>query len=294
MTGPSRHLTEIEIAGSLLPGAPRPSCEVAGCTACAARLDEAQAAARAFHDRVLPRSLPQLRARREAASRWWRMPHWLAGPLVFAAAAVIAVAVWPRAGGVSPPGAGSDPAPYIGHKGGIPGLRVFARRGGAVRELVDGSAVEPGDAIRFVVDPRGGQYPVDPSSGVYPVAPPEGRYALIVSIDGAGHTSVYYPFDGTASAPLPASSAPIELDGSVVLDDVLGNERLWALLSAEPLQVEQIRPQLARLAGQGNAAIAAAGSLALTAGLPGVRATTLRLAKQPRGTSEAPVPSPRQ
>jgi len=270
----AHHLSELEITASLLPGAPRPTCAVPGCVACAARLDEAHGAAREFHDRM-PQTLAQVRARmaRHAPAPWWRgwTGRLLAGPLAVAAAVAIAFALWPGQR-TEPSGGGPD----LRAKGSREDVRVFVRRGDAVHRLAELGAVQPGDALRFVVDPHGA------------------RFVLIMSIDGARRISTYYPFDGSASAALPARAGQVELDGSVVLDDTIGDERIWVLLSDEPVAVDRVRPELARLAEQGVVAAQAADDGAVTAGLPGVRAVSVRLHKvaSPMGSAGSAIGRP--
>jgi hypothetical protein len=84
----------------------------------------------------------------------------------------------------------------------------------------------PGDALRFVVQPGGLPY------------------LLIVSRDGAGHLTVYYPFGGSRSAEL-KSEGRNELPGSVELDATPGEERLFALFSRRPLEAARVTSRLA-------------------------------------------------
>jgi hypothetical protein len=258
MTEP-RHLSEVEIAASLMSGARRPVCPVPGCVSCAAKLDEAHLAAREFHTHVLPATLPQIRGRLSHAGRGWSAwPRWLVAPLAAAATVAIVLAVWPHER------AGPPDDVVLRAKGGADArdqVEIFVQRDHAVHRLAPGDAVQPGDALRFVVDPGAA------------------RFVLVVSIDGALQVNTYYPFDGTASAALPPGPAPVALDDSVILDGVLGDERVWVLLSAAPVTVDSVRPQLLRLASAGAAAVAVADGDALTRGLPGVAAITLRLHK---------------
>ena len=270
MTQPPHHLSDLEITASLVPGATRPRCGVPDCTACEARLDEAHAAARAFHAGS-PQRLATLQRRMAKRSpvRWWQgdARRWLAAPIGAVVMAGVALALWARshdARVADPPVAAG---PVIRTKGAHTAgddVRMFVSRAGVAHRWSPGDAVQPGDAIRFVVDPRGT------------------RYVLVVSIDGARKISTYYPFDGEASAGLPAVAGPVELDGSIVLDETLGDERIWVLLSAEPLAAGQLRPALAQLAARGTAAVLAAPDDILIDGLvgqSGVRAVSLALHK---------------
>lgn len=270
----ARHLSEQQLAAALLPGAAAPTCPVPGCTECPERLAAARRVAQQFHDEVLPRTLPNIRA---AAPRPRLAPTgffpkllrpWALGGL----AAVAALLLWIKLRPAPAPLHGRDggDAPYVGVKDADDGgVAIYVRRGAAVHPLHDGATVHPGDALRFAVDPA------------------RGKYALVVSIDGAQQISVYAPFGGAAAAPLPAPSpttppadaAKVELPGSVELDATLGDERLWVVLSETPLPVAALRPQLERLAAGGPAALAAATAEQLVAGLAGVRAVTYLLHK---------------
>lgn len=171
------------------------------------------------------------------------MRPWLAGPLAIAAAALLYLA-WP-----SPP-PGSPTVAVKGAAGSAP--HILLRRHGAVTIVDDGAVLHPGDALAFSVPPG------------------RARHALVVSIDGAQRISVYSPFAGETSAPIPVgpSVAPVSLEPAVILDEALGPERLWLLLSDRPLSVASLRPALERLAAAGPAAVRAAGPRDLLAAVP--------------------------
>jgi hypothetical protein len=155
-----------------------------------------------------------------------RRAWWLAVP---ALAAVVACVIVLRGGGVQ-----------LTAKGGA-AWQVFAHRDSAIVPVHDGDRLDEGDQIRFVVMPDG--------------AP----YLLIASIDGAGRASIYYPYGGAASAPIRGSR--VEIDGSIVLDDAPGAERIYALLSDEPLDAGRIEELLRAIGAGGVAAIRAASTL---------------------------------
>jgi len=204
-----------------LMGAPERAAAEGHLAECARCRDDLEALreARARFDRdILPRTLPRvLRAQRRRRLRI--RAAILAGPLLAAAAALLLF--WPG----RPEG--------ILIKGGGVGLRGFARRGDHVFAVADGTRLQAGDDLRFVVEPGGH------------------RYALVVSVDGAGHASVYFPYGGAASALLGRDK---ELPGSIHLDDAPGPERVFALFSDAPISAEII---LAGLRGLDAAAIRA-------------------------------------
>lgn len=282
------HLTELQIAAALVPGAAQPSCPVPDCTGCEAKLMEARATARQFHEEVLPRTLPKIDGSRSPAPAAGARPKRMAprgfflnllrpapiGGLLAATAAVVLWVKWPKPAQLledDPVGSGEVETPYVGVKG-DDAVRAYVRRDAQVQPLEDGGAVHPGDAIRFSVDPRAA------------------RYALVVSIDGAQQISVYVPFGGQASETVvapkveEAGGSPYGhawLPGSVELDDTLGDERLWILLSDAPIAVAAVRPTLEKIAAGGAVAVAAAASERFSE-LPGARVQSMLLHKTAR------------
>jgi hypothetical protein len=207
------------------------SCE--RCTRLAASLD-------GFHQEFTAEALPRTRAivrarvRGQRMRRWWWMTALLAP--------VAAAAVFLIVGRKPAPGDGEA---AIAEKGG-PSLGIVARRGARIFPVGSGERVRPGDQIRFVL--RGVTYP----------------YGLIASVDGAGETNIYFPYDGPASVPV-ASGSRVELEGSIVLDGRLGPERVFALFSRRPLSAASVRQALAALGGQGGDAIRRASALPVAA-----------------------------
>jgi hypothetical protein len=196
---------------------------IATCARCRDDLAAAEAACAKFTRDVLPRTLPAIRPRRA----WWMI-----APAVLAPAlAVLAIVWWSRRGPATAP---TDDDVRI--KGGLT-FKVFASHGAEVIPVRDGTRLLPGDGIRFVVGSGGP------------------RYVMIASIDGAGHPSIYYPYEGVRSGE--ATAKPSELPGSIVLDASPGPERLFALVSAEPLEASVVTHALAAIGAGGAEAIRA-------------------------------------
>jgi hypothetical protein len=125
-----------------------------------------------------------------------------AGALAAAGLAAIVLAVLPR----EPEELG------VRLKGGF-SLSVFARHSdGRVERLLPQARLRPGAQIRFEVS-----------------TPGEG-YLAIVGIDRAGAVTAYHPAGGDA-VPVAAGSNRL-LDGSIVLDDTVGAERVVAVFCA--------------------------------------------------------------
>ncbi|WP_163997448.1 DUF4384 domain-containing protein [Pyxidicoccus caerfyrddinensis] len=198
------------------------------CTRCQQARASLQATHRHFETDVLPRTLPRLRARREGTPprpRW----VWLLAP---AAALGVALAVLPHWRSSSP-----EPLPPEYSIKGGPLLRVFARQGERVEEAHEGAVLSPGDALRFVVEPAGLPY------------------LLVVSLDGSGGVSVYFPYGGVRSERLSQAAGPVELPGSIVLDAAPGPERVFALFSRVPLERTDVEEVLRALAARGPRAL---------------------------------------
>lgn len=124
-----------------------------------------------------------------------------------------------------------------------------------------GRVVHPGTEIRFIL------------TGV-----PEGQaHVLVASVDGAGAVNVYYPYDGQSSAPVPGPGR-WEVPGSIILDDTLGPERVYAFFSPAPMATATVRSALEALARKGTNAV----RNAPTIDLPGTTQRSFLFYKVPR------------
>ena len=186
--------------------AQRARLHLESCPGCGARWHELADATQRFEGRS-PRIAGAIAARRRPL---WPRLALVTGTLAAAACALLLVVLPPQG---------------VRLKGG-PVLQVFGLHQGQVRKLSSGETLAPGDRIRFAVDPG------------------EARFLLIVSIDGTGRASVFFPFGGSASAPLPPGRS--KLEESVELDDSPGPERLFAFFTHEPLDAAAVRTALER------------------------------------------------
>ncbi len=129
-------------------------------------------------------------------------------------------------------------------KGG-PALELVVRGiDGRVREVSAGEALHPGDAVRFRVTS------MRPS------------YAIIVGIDSAATVTPYFPV--TRDAVLLPAGVKRLLDGSIVLDEALGAERIVLLLCDEPETVERVAIAGRRALAQAHGDPEKIGALALS------------------------------
>ena len=109
---------------------------------------------------------------------------------------------------------------------GKPALAFYVKHGDAVREGAPGEVVCPNDAINFVVSTE------------------QPAFLAIISVDGAGKVTAYYP-DGPTAAAVPAGRDRV-LPRSVLLDDTLGLERIVGLFCDRPTGVAELAAAVAR------------------------------------------------
>lgn len=102
-------------------------------------------------------------------------------------------------------------------------LGFYIKRGDRVFRGGLGESLRPGDAIEFSYSA--------PSAG----------YLAVLSVDGAGHASIYFPTGSRARALQPG---PQVLPQSTTLDAVLGRETLYAVWCDAPLELEPLRRSL--------------------------------------------------
>ena len=207
------------------------------CVACAARLAHNQA----FRARFQAAPPPLRRAVTEPASRP-RFPRWsprwswvLTGTLAMAAAALAIV-----------PGL-METSPQTRLKGDSR-LAFFVEKAGRVQRGTSGEVLYPGARVQFVY------------------SHPRRSWLAVLSLDGAGKASVYFP-QGDAAAEMPGGSDQ-RLPVSTILDEALGTERIFGLFCDAPTALAPIREMLAR--GQTEPAIP-----------PGCRMSRLSWEKRP-------------
>lgn len=134
--------------------------------------------------------------------------------LVVAAAVVLIVVRSPEDRGGRPSGdTRSKGAGY---------LTMYVQHGGAVRVGATGERVSPGDVLQFT----------------YTIPAP--RFLAVLSLDAAGHASVYFPDDQT-TAWRAAPGTDVALPRSTTLDQSEGHETLFLLVCSEAVALEPIR-----------------------------------------------------
>ncbi|MCP3063695.1 DUF4384 domain-containing protein [Myxococcus sp. K38C18041901] len=130
-------------------------------------------------------------------------------------------------------------------------LTVYVGGQGTPRAAIQGERVRPGESLRFQV------------------APGAAAFVWIASVDSTGAVSRLVPSEGTT--PLAVDGTQL-LPGSAVLDATEGPERIWAVISPEPLNwsvVEQaLRGSPVRDASEVHIAGARTSTVLLERGAP--------------------------
>lgn len=101
-------------------------------------------------------------------------------------------------------------------KGLAPTLELYVNELGGPRRADDGVHLGEGDAIQF-------KYRADGH-----------RFLFVLSVDEAGRISPLYPDAPTESIAVNPAGLNV-LDGSIILDDVVGPERIFAVFSKAPI-----------------------------------------------------------
>jgi hypothetical protein len=184
---------------------------LAGCEHCRARMAEIEAA-RAEFQKAAP-SLPSLPADRGTARPRRRWAVWGGGGAALAAAAAAALILFVR---------GNDAGTRI--KGGAR-IAFYVEHAGKMRAGKAGERVAPGDTVQLVYSS------VDPF------------YGAILSVDGAGQVSRYFP-EGDRATALPAGRDQ-SFPRSTQLDEVLGHETLYALFCHDAVALRPLEDALA-------------------------------------------------
>lgn len=183
---------------------------LSGCSRCRQRLEELRRERQALYDRI-----PRLVLEEERPRPRWR-------PVLAAACAclLLAVGAWIFWGGEEGEGG-------VVFKGETPALSFRVERQGRVFEGRAQMKLHPGDRIRFAC-----------SLG-------EDAYLLILSLDGTGKATVYYPSGGGESLRVRAGQE-VFLPGSIRLDGYTGPERIFAVFTREPLSAGDVESAAVR------------------------------------------------
>jgi hypothetical protein len=184
------------------------------CERCRQRLGEWERAEGKFRSEVFPATeekvVERLSGSRAGFRGFFTYPR-LAAVSAAVLAVVLAVFLW------HPGDRGST---YIGIKGTV-GLEVYCQRADRVFRVQPGDTLLPRDRIRFAVSTAG-----------------PGHF-MIVSVDQRGEVSLFHP-----SGPVPGGR--MELEGSTILDESKGDERIYALFSEQVIDFNSVQAAVGR------------------------------------------------
>lgn len=190
---------------------------VESCTRCTARVDERKALSATFASDVGLDVRVAATARALGSKRSWRVAASVAGA---AAAAAVVFVVSPR-GPDAPAAIEESEAPTVRRKGGVSMGLVARHLDGRIETLTSPAELAPGEAIQFQISTG--------SSG----------FLGIVGVDSAQVVTPYAPAHLGPALPVAAGRDQL-LDGSIVLDETLGPERIFAILCKDELSMETI------------------------------------------------------
>jgi hypothetical protein len=194
------------------------------CQACQQRRESIERQSLQFWDRAA--GPPSRRSGIRIVRRRWFVPSALAFSALAAVAVMVSLAPGSREN--------ADETRLKGQSH----ITFHVQHEGKVTVGAEGQSVFPGDSLRFSL-----------TTG-------KPTHVAILSLDGAGVASVYFPQGKTSRSFGMVNSQP--LDSSVLLDSTLGNERLWALFCDKEFALESLRAQLER---EGNLSVPAGCSL---------------------------------
>jgi hypothetical protein len=206
-----------------LPESPSMAAHLLLCGQCQARLHDVRNALPPADLNRLLHAAEQYEADKQSESLW-RDSRWLPPLSVLAAAAVVALFLWPAP---KPSLVGVD-SQSERTKGGALHLNVIRHTvNGHVERVVSGDIVNPHDSLRFEVES------------------PSDAYISVVSIDASHAVTAFVPTAGDAVFVKGNSVALLE--GAVILDDVAGDEEIFLVACRAPFAVEEAVRSLASL-----------------------------------------------
>lgn len=203
---------------------------LSSCGGCSDRLAAMEESANLFQLRVYPRTLPVIHQRvsepieRAGAALILRWAGALVPALALLIVGFVFVPQWfATTGPIQAPAAVTRTTNQAKGEG---LMRIYAKRQDSVFLVSDDEAMREGDALRFVPDAKGYSY------------------LLVFSLEASGKLTVFYPYGSQSSGPLAvAPGNPVE--GSIILDNSVGQERLWAVFSNRPIHISTARNWLA-------------------------------------------------
>jgi hypothetical protein len=182
---------------------------VASCVKCRQRLDPIEAAKAAFSGRAAPIAVAHAASNRRSLKRLHVVS--VAVGVSAAAAALLLVTRRPE----------TEPGQGIKGTGESFGFAIVRPDGSAAGDELTGT-VHPGDRLQWRFDLR------------------RTRYVAVLSRDGAGRASTYFPNGARAVALQPSATVPIATE----LDAVLGTESVYGVMCSTPIELAPLRRAL--------------------------------------------------
>lgn len=164
---------------------------------------------------------------RDAGSLTPKRAPWMMPAFALAAAALVGVVVWQ----LQPPPSTEDVVTMKGDA-----LRLFRLTNSEPERLEDGARVKPHDVVQVALELEGA------------------KYAVVVSVDGAGGATLHWPHGPDARTPPNFKKLPESFE----LDEAPGFERFFLITSNEPLSPEQLYAAVKQAGRTGTLSIPAA------------------------------------
>ena len=201
----------------------RVSQHVASCARCRERLDTM----RRFQQTVMVPPLVRQAPTQRREGKWLRSWHGRTRTVMGARTGIVlalaaSVALLVTHGRQTFPSVGVGA--LEGRSKGENRLDYYVKRGEQIMKGAPADVLRPGDRVEFAY------------------RAPTAGYLAILSVDGGGSATVYYP---TGRVTVPIEAGEQVLPQSTLLDEVLGEEEIFALFCSKPVQLEPIRSSLA-------------------------------------------------
>ena len=199
------------------------TAKVSACAACRETLATFEADNQAFLDTVnvaaeSARILERLDAAEAKPAAWWQRFMPIVAP---AMALLLAIVFLPSQFS----SLYQDAAPGPNRTKGAVAIEMFVDDADGAFQAEPGIELREGDRVQF-------RYRADGHG-----------WLMLVSVDGRGAITLLYPVDGEESGSVdPAGIHP--LPSSVILDDAIGTERVYAVFSDEPIAFELVEQVL--------------------------------------------------
>ena len=115
-------------------------------------------------------------------------------------------------------------------KGDGPALRIFRMAGDQPERMTNGAHVKPNDVVQVAFETGGA------------------AHLVIVSVDGAHHTTLHWPLDGNSAVPQGLKAVPQAFE----LDNAPGFERFFLVTAASPISATDVMKAAEAMSRRGD------------------------------------------